>query len=394
MANLSCLTQSGSGEHPWSRVVSAAGSGVSALLLENSIEGPCWHPLAADGSLMSANATRLSRDTLIELAALEQPTAFAAGLSPLSEVLTWVVPLPEQPHHRWLLLLDPASKLSQSEIEQIFLYLGWALTRQALQEARKELAEHRQLSEHAREEMSRLQQLMLPDPSLKIPGTEIAFVYRALRGAGGDYLDIVNLESDQSMTDHPHQMGVIIADATGHGPSAAVESAMVDAILRTYKPTEAETAPSEVLNYINRHFFTRKERGSLLTANLIRYRPEKKAIFYANAGHPHAYLRRGDRLITLDQGGIPIGVLRDYEWQSHAHGIEPGDILFIYTDVVIETKNPQQEFFGFERLEKALLESHPHPRQLIAHVENQLQLFCQCGQFQDDMTMCAIQFTE
>jgi sigma-B regulation protein RsbU (phosphoserine phosphatase) len=297
------------------------------------------------------------------------------------------------PIKNWLLLIDCHNVLKKIEVENIFLKLGWALTCLRQQHSKQELARANAWITQELEEMSRLQQLMLPDENTHIPGSKIAFTYRALKGAGGDYLDFLSLAEDKSSTE-PHEMGIIVADVTGHGPSAAVEAAMLDAILRTFKPTELETAPAQVLNYINQHFFTRKERSSFLTANIIRYCPKTRMIAYANAGHPHAYIKRGQELIPLKEGGIPVGVIRDYQWQSHTINVQKDDILFVYTDVVIETKSPGKGDFGFDRLEKALREANNEPQALINYVEQQLSEFCLCTQFQDDLTMCAIQFTE
>lgn len=297
------------------------------------------------------------------------------------------------PVRNWLLLIDPQNVLQSIEVENIFLKLGWALTCLRQQHSKQELARANAWITQELEEMTRLQQLMLPDKNIQIPGCKIAFTYRALKGAGGDYLEIASLEADKSSS-KPHEMGIIVADVTGHGPSAAVEAAMLDAILRTFKPTELETAPSQVLNYVNQHFFTRKERSSFLTANIIRYCPRQHLIAYANAGHPHAYIKRGQEVIPMNKGGIPVGVIREQQWESHSVQVQKNDILFIYTDVVIETKSPDKGDFGFERLEKALREADNEPGALINYVELQLSEFCLCSQFQDDLTMCAIQFTE
>lgn len=308
--------------------------------------------------------------------------------------VTWSLPLPTRTGvTRWLLLYDPASMLCEPEVEALYLKLGWTLTSLQLHLHDKELEKANAWIERELEEMTRIQQLMLPDRKIEIPGTKIAFTYRALRGAGGDYLDFTSLAEDK-MKPGPHEMGVIVADVTGHGPSAAVEAAMLDAILRTFKPVDPGEGPGQVFDYINQHFFTRKERGSFLTASIIRYSPEKRLIAYANAGHPHAYLKRGEVLVPLNEGGIPIGVLRENQWQTYFVSMQKGDTIFVYTDVVIETKNPDQEDFGFERLEQALRSGPNDPDELIAHVENQLKQFCHCQQYDDDMTLCAVQFTE
>lgn len=306
----------------------------------------------------------------------------------------WSLPIPTRTGvTRWLLLLDDEKVLSAQQVEVLFLKLGWTLTSLHLHQHDNELQKANAWIERELDEMTRIQQLMLPDRETHIPGTKMAFAYRALKGAGGDYLDFVSLEPDKSSTE-PHIMGMIVADVTGHGPSAAVEAAMLDAILRTFRPAGPDVGPGDVFQYVNDHFFTRKERGSFLTASIIRYLPKEKRITYANAGHPHAYLKRGETLIKLDEGGIPIGVLRDNAWQSYQVDVQKGDTVFVYTDVVIETQSPEQEDFGFERLEHALRSGPNDPDELIAHIEQQLVIFCHCKQFEDDLTMCAVQFTE
>jgi serine phosphatase RsbU (regulator of sigma subunit) len=313
---------------------------------------------------------------------------------------TWVLPLLANEHtnmhlapiNKWLLLADPEKKINKIEIENFCLKIGWALTCSQLHQSKLELNKATVWIEQELEEMSRLQQLMLPDENISVPGTEIAFTYRAMNGAGGDYIDITSLEEDKTTT-NPHAMGIIMADVTGHGPSASVEAAMLDAILRTFKADDNVVQPSRVLDYVNKHFFTRRERSSFLTANIFHYQPQTRLISYACAGHPHAYIKRGQTLSKLGEGGIPIGVLREYQWDTHLHQAQKGDILFIYTDVVIETKSPIHGEFGFERLEEALRTAKNNPKLLIAHIEQQLQEFCLCSHFEDDMTMCAIQFT-
>jgi serine phosphatase RsbU (regulator of sigma subunit) len=313
---------------------------------------------------------------------------------------TWVLPLLVSdltnihvaPINKWLLLGDPDQKLYRNQIENFYLKIGWAQTCSRLHQSKLELNKATDWIEQELEEMSRLQQLMLPDKNINIPGTEVAFTYRAMNGAGGDYIDFLSLEEDKSKST-PHAMGVIMADVSGHGPSASVESAMLDAILRTFKPEDDEVKPSRVLDYVNKYFFTRRERSSFLTANIFHYTPQSRLISYASAGHPHAFLKRGQTLIKLAEGGIPIGVMREYQWETHQQEVQKGDILFVYTDVVIETKSPIHGEFGFERLEKALCTAKNDPKSLIAHIEQQLQEFCLCSKFEDDMTMCAVQFT-
>lgn len=308
----------------------------------------------------------------------------------------WALSLPYQLNQqRWLLIVDPRRQFDLQGLGMVHLAIGWRLTTLKLHQQQQRLEKANAWIVQELEDMSRLQQLMLPDPDTHIPGVNVAFTYQALKGAGGDYLDFVSLEDDKSLTS-PHQMGIIVADVTGHGPSAAIEAGMLDAILRTFSPPEDldDPEPSIVLDYINEHFFTRKSRGTFLTVSIMHYEPTLRRLTYANAGHPHAYLKRGSSVVALDKGGIPVGISKGYQWESYQIEVQKGDTVFLYTDVVIETKNPDQEDFGFDRLEDALRSADSDPEIMIGQIEQAMRMFCHCKQFADDLTMCAVQFTE
>jgi serine phosphatase RsbU (regulator of sigma subunit) len=312
--------------------------------------------------------------------------------SPEDSRTCWVLPYNSlDKSKRWLVILSDGDSPVVQEIENLFLKLELMLARCDLEAAQSQLEEANAWIDQELEEMTRLQQLMLPSKNQSIPGAEIAFTYRAMRGAGGDYIDFLS-KCENPEKSELHKLGMIVADVTGHGPSAAMEVAMMDAIIRTYRPEESLESPSRILNYINKHFFTRKERSSFITAVACHYCPISKRLLYANAGHPNAYIKRGQEIISLDGGGIPIGVMRDYEWNMYEQPVKSGDTLFVYTDVVIETKSPDNQDFGFERLEFALKQSDNAPEALIKNMERTLKEFCHCKTFQDDMTMCAVQF--
>nr|WP_268921132.1 SpoIIE family protein phosphatase [Shewanella vesiculosa] len=84
--------------------------------------------------------------------------------------------------------------------------------------------------------------------------------------------------------------------------------------------------------------------------------------------------------------------MREQNWDTYRVSVDVGDILFVYTDVVIETQNAQKELFGFDRLEKAISAAPDEPEAMLEYLEQQMKLFCGFSEFQDDLTMCAIQF--
>ena len=294
---------------------------------------------------------------------------------------------------RWIIILKSEIDINQVDLGKLLLLANFAVVTLARSEEKKQLQEVTNWREKELQEIAHLQHLLLPEEGTSIPGIELAFKFQVYKEAGGDYFDISPLPKD-GQSDRRPRFGGIIADVTGHGPSAAVEAAMLDAILRTFTPDESlnEDNPAAALGYVNTHFFTRKNRGKLVTALTFVYDPEFKMLRYACAGHPYGYIKRGDQIIRLDKStDIPIGVLKEYQWTYHDVAILPHDIIFVYTDVVLETRNKQQQEFGFERLEATIKATEHCPHCLVDNVAKALTEFSGSDEFTDDLTLCAIE---
>ena len=288
--------------------------------------------------------------------------------------------------NRWIVLVDYLIDNQILDLAKLSLLLNYALTNILRTEQKRQLDIARLWIDKELQEISRIQSLLLPQDEIKITGTKIAFKFKAFKEAGGDYLDIFQLPAP----DNVNWWGGIIADVTGHGPSAAVEAAMLDAILRTFPGGDAVTV-ADVASYVNKHFFTRLDRGKFITAMFFTYRNDTRKLRYVSAGHPNAYIKRGSEVIILDKSlGIPIGVLTEYEWEYQEISLLPGDILFIYTDVVLETRSPINEEFGADRLMETIRLAPNCPQQLIDLVEKALIDFSHSPVLMDDLTLSAI----
>ncbi len=287
---------------------------------------------------------------------------------------------------RWVILIDYQICSESLDLSKISLIFNYALSNILRTEQKRQLDKARTWIDEELAEISRLQSLLLPKANVEIPGTKVAFKFKAFKQAGGDYLDLFELPSSPDAV----RWGGIIADVTGHGPSAAVEAAMVDAILRTFQGS-SKTTPADAANYLNSHFFTRQDRGKFVTAKLFSYNSETGILRYVSAGHPNGYVKRGDEIFALDESeGIPIGVLPNYLWEYHEFKLLPGDILFVYTDVVLETRNHEGLEFGEKRLLETLKNAPHCPHQLVNFVEEKLTEFSGGVNLKDDLTLSAI----
>jgi len=307
----------------------------------------------------------------------------------------WIYPVPlDEFAHLWCVLLSEDDGTIKEADESLRLNIELFCTRLALKKRTDVLQEARTWIDAELGEMARLQHLLLPDSGLKIPGVELAFRFKVFRSSGGDYIDITSFKNEPGSQASP-SFGAIIADVAGHGPSATIEAVMMDAILRTFKPDDTFNGPGSVLTYINQHFFTRRERGRFVTACIFNYQPETRMLGYACAGHPHAYIKRGDQIIRLDEGSIPVGVVPDFSWETFHIPMLKDDILFMYTDVVIETRGvgANSDEFGFERLEAVIAAAELCPHRVVDDVEAALLAYAGRRSLDDDLTLCGIQIT-
>jgi len=349
-------------------------------MLNGSPNFPILDGEFVEGWKAGSSAFKISCDTC--------PDLFQGELKYFGEALVvpiWIKGRAE----RWIVLVDYQSENVVLDLPKLSLLLNYTLTNILRSEQKRQLDKARLWIDYELKEISRLQSLLLPTSDLKIDATELAFKFKAFKDAGGDYLDLFQLPSFSNAPSAVH-WGGIIADVTGHGPSAAVEAAMVDAILRTFPGGESST-PADAVNYLNKNFFTRRDRGKFVTAMLFTYRSDTKVLRYVSAGHPNGYVKRGSQVIVLDQSkGIPIGVVSDYQWEFHEFVMREGDILFIYTDVVLETRSLKGEEFGKDRLQQVILESPACPHKLIDKIENELFEFNGQQVLKDDLTLSAI----
>lgn len=284
-----------------------------------------------DGHRLATPGATEAAPTAIELARAPRWLADGRVILPIcaagSEVLHVLAgPLPQQP-------LRPLAELAQLAFGSLARLLLHGLQRPI-------------------EDLADVQRALLPDDP-QIPGLDHAIHYQPAAIAGGDYYDLMSLQSrlpvDRQCPDR-HAFGCMIADVSGHGAGAAMEVVQFDAILRTWKGGEPP-GPAAPLSYANRHFFSRRSRGRYLTVFALFHDPGRRELIYVCAGHPPALLRRGDQVLTLGEGGdIPLGVLRDHVYTQHTLATEPGDTLILYTDGLIEACDGHGRRFGLPHL--------------------------------------------
>lgn len=212
---------------------------------------------------------------------------------------------------------------------------------------------NRQLDHEARA-VGRLQRELLPDAPPRIPGYTWAVHYETSTRAGGDYYDFI--------THQDGRVGILIADASGHGAPAAVLMAMTRTLLHV--AAAGAPTPPAVLTSLNRELGRLLPAGWFVTAGYAILDPDSGTLTYSLAGHePPFVLRARDR--SLERlplhGGPLLGPWPEAAFGSGETRLDPGDALILYTDGLPEAAGPTGQLLGFPEL-RATLESVPDLR--------------------------------
>jgi sigma-B regulation protein RsbU (phosphoserine phosphatase) len=233
--------------------------------------------------------------------------------------------------------------------------------------------------------IAEIQRSLLPAEKPKVPGLDVAVYYQTAKRAGGDYYDFFPLSNDR--------LGVLIADASGHGAPAAVLMAVAHSIAHT-RP-EPPQRPGEFLTYMNAHLTRRYTRptGSFMTAFYAVFDPANATLSYASAGHnPPRLLRAADGFkIALNRAQkLPLGIKPDESYLEQTVPLLPGDQVVFFTDGVIEAVNAEGDVFGSARIDEELATSRPTAATLMRAILASHGLFTAGTTAADDRTLVVV----
>jgi serine phosphatase RsbU (regulator of sigma subunit) len=193
----------------------------------------------------------------------------------------------------------------------------------------------------------RMQRTMLPAKPPQVPGYFFFDYYQAARQVGGDYYDYINLPGGR--------FAIVVGDVAGKGVPAALLMAKLSADVRFALASEEDAA--KAIHEINESFVNRHWHDRFVTMVAAVVNPRTSELKTVNAGHMAPLLRRrGGKVeeIGEEASGLPLGVTSGYEYQSHTHILEPGDVITIFTDGFSEAMNADRELYGLERLKAQL----------------------------------------
>lgn len=235
-------------------------------------------------------------------------------------------------------------------------------------------------------ELSRLIQTeMLPRTSLRSGPAEIGGISIPAREVGGDFFNYFVLPDGR--------LALLVGDVSGKGVSAALLMANIQATLRALLPHETDLA--RLADRLDRELDQNTPGSVYLTLFLGILDIDGRLLRYVNAGHnPQFILRAAGGIEQLGSTGMPIALYSGHGYRDARVALAPGDLLFFYTDGLVETENELGEMFGADRLQQILSAQQTQKIDTVLHqVEVQIAAFRGQAEPFDDATMMALRIS-
>ncbi len=186
-----------------------------------------------------------------------------------------------------------------------------------------------------------LQKSMLPPSRPQVKGMEFAALFRPAQSLGGDYYDFLWLADNL--------LALAIADVSGKGVAAAITMGAVRSALRF--AARLETSPAQVLYHVNRRLVRDVKKRTYVTLFYCVLDCSTRILRWSNGGHYPPILFRADgRIEELARGGLPVALFDKSRYAAGRARLERGDLVFFYTDGVVEAVSAEGEEFGRDRL--------------------------------------------
>jgi DNA-binding LacI/PurR family transcriptional regulator/serine phosphatase RsbU (regulator of sigma subunit) len=268
-----------------------------------------------------------------------------------------------------------------------------------LEEKNKELERLRQQEHLSLEAIKRelqigrtIQESFLPESMPQPPGWKSRALFMPAREVSGDFYDAFALEDGR--------FAFVIADVSGKDVGAALFMSLIRSLIRAFAERSMEDAANplnavELTNrYIVHHHHTSKGRFMYATMFFALIDPKNGEISYINAGHnPPALLQPAGKIakwLSPTGPAVGVGIKDDLIYRQEKLALQPGEILLLYTDGVIEAKNEKGEFLQQKRFAELIEKPYASLDDVVDRVKNALKEHCGVADPYDDVTMLGI----
>ena len=227
-----------------------------------------------------------------------------------------------------------------------------------------------------------LQASLLPRETPHLPGWDFAAYWQPARQVSGDFYDFILTEQD---------VAVVIADVSDKGMPAALFMALSRTIVRA--SLIGSDSPADGITQANRLICADSPNSMFVTLFAAQIDQASGDLIVVNAGHnpPYLYRSTDEQPTRLARTGMALGIEDTVPFDQQALHLDPGDVLVLYTDGILDALNARGEEFGDERLRRVCARHRAEPAaQVVAALRDEVLHFVGATPLADDCTVVIV----
>lgn len=221
--------------------------------------------------------------------------------------------------------------------------------------------------------------------SIQYKDIDLFAVLNPAETLGGDLYDYFFI-------DETHLL-IAVGDVSGKGIPASLFMAIASTLIKTHSKT---LSSKDIVSKVNNELSDRNSNQYFLTLFLGILNLETGILDFCNAAHDYPYiLQHGGRTIyTLSKShGLPLGIYKEKTYKSSTVELMYGDMLVLFTDGVINSRNINDKHYGTKRLLQMIRTLNDlTAEEAVSKILNSIRLFEGNQAQSDDITLMAIKY--
>ncbi|MCN4144657.1 MAG: SpoIIE family protein phosphatase [Thiohalomonas sp.] len=249
---------------------------------------------------------------------------------------------------------------------------------------------------------AKIQQALLPKSAdIELP-VDIAWDYRPADELAGDLFNFYPLDDTH--------LALYLVDVSGHGVPAAMLSVYLNKMLSSEKCSEFVynqksdmnaapnfRDPAAIIQLLNENFLNKNDDMLYFTMVYAIINTQTGEGSLCQAGHPYPMVaRQNGTMELLGQGGYPVGLIDDAQYNNVSFHLNPGDRFLLYSDGITECCDQNDSLYDVQRLQKTLQQSKQQSlkqsiNNIVTSVEQWHGLGIRNDSFADDVSLLGVE---
>ncbi|RMG72862.1 MAG: serine/threonine-protein phosphatase [Bacteroidetes bacterium] len=328
-----------------------------------------------------------SEEAMLEFTPLSGTSPVTATLHPVlyQRGVEYIVPITNRGEaSAFFLVAEFADSEVEARSDLIFIETLGHILAVAIQN--RQLFQEKMAQEFLRKELEvaeTIQQQLLISDFSRFDELDVYALNLAHHGVGGDFYDIIPKENGSIF--------LCIADVSGKGIGAALLMSNLQANLRALC-ARYQDLPT-IIRELNQILYGITTGEKFVTLFLARVDPSTQTMTFVNAGHNYPVFVRNGVSSRLRTGCLLLGIMPDLTIEEETQAYGAGDLLFMFTDGVVEQTNATEEMFGSDRIVQELEHTQGRTaREVVEQLQATLSEFSGTEEANDDITMLGVKF--